>query len=102
MLWVRPLASLAARPLPGTQGATDGVAFWSPDGGSLAFFAGGELRRLRLSDGTVQRICAMPGPGNAGACSVSLGGIPLDWPAANNIRLCCFHPERFTSAKSDR
>ena len=75
MLWVRPLASLAARPLPGTQGATDGVAFWSPDGGSLAFFAGGELRRLRLSDGTVQRICAMPGPGNAGA----------DWNADGTI-----------------
>src|SRR5205085_11156247 len=28
-LWLRPLADLAARPLPGTENATD--PFWSPD-----------------------------------------------------------------------
>jgi Tol biopolymer transport system component len=75
MLWVRPLESLTARPLAGTEGATSDVPVWSPDGRSLGFFAGGELRRLSLADGTVQRICAMPSPGTAGA----------DWNAAGTI-----------------
>ena len=65
MLWVRPLESLTARPLAGTEGATSDIPAWSPDGRSLAFFAGGELRRLSLADGTVQRICAMPALGTA-------------------------------------
>ena len=75
MLWVRPLESLTARPLAGTEGATGEIPAWSPDGRSLAFFAKGELRRLSLADGTVQRICAMPSPGNGGA----------DWNAAGTI-----------------
>ena len=48
MLWVRPLESLTSRPLAGTEGATSDIPAWSPDGRSLAFFAGGELRRLGL------------------------------------------------------
>ena len=67
MLWTRPLDSLIARPLAGTEGVEQGIPVWSPDGRQLAFFAGGELRRLSLVDGTVERICAMPGPGNTGA-----------------------------------
>ena len=64
MLWVRSLDALEARPLVGTE---DGILpFWSPDGGSLAFFAGNELRRLSLTDGTVQRICTVPGGGLGG------------------------------------
>jgi Tol biopolymer transport system component len=64
MLWTRPLESLTARPLPGTGGA--GGPFWSPDGRFVGFFAEGELRKLSLADGTVQRICALPGPGDWG------------------------------------
>jgi Tol biopolymer transport system component len=75
MLWVRPLESLTTRPLAGTEGATSDIPVWSPDGRSLGFFAGGELRKLNLADGTVQRICAMPSPGNAGA----------DWNEAGTI-----------------
>jgi Tol biopolymer transport system component len=75
MLWVRPLDSLTARPLTGTEGATSDVPVWSPDGGSLAFFVAGELRRLSLSNGTVQRICAMPSGGNGGT----------SWNAAGTI-----------------
>jgi Tol biopolymer transport system component len=66
MLWVRPLESLTARPLPGTEGADGGIPFWSPDGRHVVFFAGGEVRKLSLADGTVQRICALPSPGNLG------------------------------------
>jgi Tol biopolymer transport system component len=57
-LWIRPLDSLEARPLSGTDEGGD--PFWSPDGTSVAFFAGNELRKLSLSSGTVQRICALP------------------------------------------
>jgi eukaryotic-like serine/threonine-protein kinase len=45
-VWVRPLTSLDARPLEGTEGGTS--MFWSPDGRSLAFFAGGKLKRVDI------------------------------------------------------
>src|SRR5262249_44178458 len=45
-LWIRPLDSLAARPLEGTEGAT--FPFWSPDGRSLGFFRGGAARIFRV------------------------------------------------------
>jgi Tol biopolymer transport system component len=57
-LWIRALQSPEARPLSGTEGATG--PFWSPDGGSIAFAAAGELKRLTLAGGTVQTICALP------------------------------------------
>jgi serine/threonine-protein kinase len=46
-LVVRELASLSARILPGTSGATDPV--FSPDGGSIAFRQGGALHRVALN-----------------------------------------------------
>jgi Tol biopolymer transport system component len=58
-LWLRPLDSTEARPLPGTLGAGGGF-FWSPDGTELAFPAEGELRKVALSSGTVQRLCKLP------------------------------------------
>src|SRR5215472_3826463 len=38
LLWVRPLDSLQAQPLVGTEGA--GYPFWSPDSRYIGFFAG--------------------------------------------------------------
>ena len=63
-LWVRSLESLVSRELPGTEDAT--LPFWSPDSQSLAFFASGELRRVNLAGGGVQRLCALPGGFTAG------------------------------------
>jgi serine/threonine protein kinase len=57
-LWLRPLDSPDTRMMPGTEGA--GSPFWSPDSASLAFVAGGEIKRLALADRTVQRICLLP------------------------------------------
>jgi hypothetical protein len=49
MLWLRPLDALTARPLPGTEGGT--FTFWSPDSKSLAFSAGGKLKRIAIAGG---------------------------------------------------
>ena len=57
-LWIRPLESLNARPLAGTEGGY--LPAWSPDGRSVAFVAQHEIRRLSLADGTVQRVCTVP------------------------------------------
>ena len=49
MLWVRSLDSLAARVLPGTEGA--GHPFWSADSRTLGFFAGGGLQSIDAQGG---------------------------------------------------
>jgi Tol biopolymer transport system component len=53
-VWLRPLGSLDARPIAGTDGA-DGL-FWSPDSRFLAFTAGGNLQRVDLGGGGSQTI----------------------------------------------
>ncbi len=60
-IWIRPLDELAARPLPGTEGAR--AHFWSPDSRSIGFFARGKLRKISLSGGPPQDICDAPGAG---------------------------------------
>jgi Tol biopolymer transport system component len=54
-LWVRPIDSLEARPLAATNGAI--LPFWSPDGSSIGFFAGGKLKRVPAAGGPPQVIC---------------------------------------------
>jgi eukaryotic-like serine/threonine-protein kinase len=49
-LWVRSLDALENKVLPGTDDAH--YPFWSPDGRSLAFFAGGKLKRTSVDGGT--------------------------------------------------
>jgi eukaryotic-like serine/threonine-protein kinase len=51
-LWVRPLDSFAAQPLPGTDGASH--PFWSPDSASVGFFADSKLKRIDIVDGARQ------------------------------------------------
>lgn len=64
-IWVRPLSSFDARPLPGTERASS--LFWSPDGASIAFFVRGKLQRLDLAGGVPVPLCEMPaGIGYAG------------------------------------
>jgi len=54
-LWLRPLEDLQWEPLAGTAGAS--YPFWSPDGRSIGFFAGGKLRRFDLTSGGVRTLC---------------------------------------------
>ena len=57
-LWLRPLNSESARPLPGTEEAEQ--PFWFPDGRSVGFFAQEKLRRIGLAGGPPQDIASMP------------------------------------------
>src|SRR5204862_2709198 len=66
-IFLRPLASLEARPLLGTDGARS--LFWSPDGRSLAFFARGKLQRIDVegAESAVPICDVRPGIGYAGS-----------------------------------
>ena len=64
MLWVRPLAALDARALPGTERAT--FPFWSPDSRYIGFFAAGKLKKIPVSGGPPIDVCdAAQGVGGA-------------------------------------
>ena len=58
-LWLRPLDSLDAQPLRGTEGASR--PFWSPDSQYLAFFAAGKLRKVAVVGGPPSDIHNFPG-----------------------------------------
>jgi eukaryotic-like serine/threonine-protein kinase len=57
-LFLRPLDSLEARPLQGTEGAI--FPFWSPDSRYLAFFAEGKLKKIDLSGAPPVTLCDAP------------------------------------------
>jgi len=55
MLWVRPLDSLVALPLSGTEDADQ--PFWLPDNRFLAFVSHGRLGKIDASGGAPQAVC---------------------------------------------
>ena len=56
-LWVHSLDEATARLLPETEGA--GTPFWSPNGRSIAFFQGDELRRMDVAGGPPLSVCKL-------------------------------------------
>jgi Tol biopolymer transport system component/predicted Ser/Thr protein kinase len=61
-LWLRPMDSVEARPLPGTEGASgDCRPIWSPDSRYVAFFVGRKLKRVPVAGGPAQTICDADG-----------------------------------------
>jgi serine/threonine-protein kinase len=64
-LFLRSLDSFDAAPIPGTDGAR--YPFFSPDGQSVAFFAGGKLKRVSIQGGSPVSICDVPVVGRGGA-----------------------------------
>ena len=58
-IWLRETSALDAQPVSGTEGAAGSPA-WSPDGSSLAFFAGGTLRTVSAGGGTPIRLADAP------------------------------------------
>src|SRR5262249_9769382 len=57
-IWIRPMDALDARRLEGTEFAL--YPFWSPDSRSIAFFAGGKLKKIDIDGGTAQVVCDAP------------------------------------------
>jgi eukaryotic-like serine/threonine-protein kinase len=77
LLYVRPLNSSVATPLPGTEGAM--YPFWSPDSKDIGFFVPGKLKRINAAGGPPQAICdATNGRGG----SWSREGVIVFTPAA--------------------
>lgn len=62
-LFIRPLDSLNARDLAGTEAAT--YPFWSPDSRFIGFFAEGKLKRIDVTSGLPTVICNI-GAGRGG------------------------------------
>ena len=54
-IWIRPVDSLTAYPLAGTEGVT-GRPFWSPDSRYLAYFDGRQLKKIPVAGGPSQTI----------------------------------------------
>jgi Tol biopolymer transport system component/DNA-binding winged helix-turn-helix (wHTH) protein len=105
-IWLRPVATLAATPIQGTEGGS--FPFWSPDSRSIGFFADGKLKRVQITGGPPvvladapagnggswsrdNVILFAPGPSQTGLLRVSsAGGIPtvattLDKTAAEDV-----------------
>jgi eukaryotic-like serine/threonine-protein kinase len=79
-LWLRPLDSVHARPLPETAGGD--YPFWSPDSKSLAFFSlNGRLMRIDITGGPAVELCVCAGSGG----SWSRDGVIL-FAAAGGLR----------------
>src|SRR5438128_2827214 len=58
LLWIRPLDSINAQPLSGTEEAT--LPFWSPDSRFIGFFAAGKLKKIEVTGGPPQTLCNTP------------------------------------------
>jgi len=56
-LLIRAIDSLEIRPLAGTDTGNASFPFWSPDSRSVAFFAGGKLKRLDITGGPPLTLC---------------------------------------------
>jgi serine/threonine protein kinase len=56
-IWVRPLGSLEARPLPGSENDGGTPYFWSPDSRFLVFWTGEKLVKIDISGGPRQPLC---------------------------------------------
>jgi Tol biopolymer transport system component/predicted Ser/Thr protein kinase len=65
LVWLRDFDEVAARPLPGTENGE--FPFWSPDSGSVAFFAEGKLKKIRASGGPIQVVAEDVGDSRGGS-----------------------------------
>jgi len=61
-LWIRPLDSLEAHPLPDSGSTTNPAPFfWSPDSHYIVFAAGSKLKKIAVSGGPAQTLCDIAG-----------------------------------------
>jgi hypothetical protein len=64
LLWLRPLDSFLAKPLPGTEDAR--YPFWSPESNFIGFFAQDKLKKIDLAGSLAEPLCNVSGPGIRG------------------------------------
>ncbi|HXQ25319.1 MAG TPA: protein kinase [Candidatus Acidoferrales bacterium] len=62
-IYLRPMDSAEARPVPGTEGAID--PFFSPDGQWLGFFADGKLKKIPVNGAVAQTLGDVVNPHGA-------------------------------------
>ena len=82
VLWERSLSSQMAQQLDGTAGAAH--PFWSPDGSSIGFFAGGKLLRIAATGGPVTTIADAP---NSRGGSWGVNDVIVFAPEFNNAMM---------------
>ena len=100
-VWVRPIDSLEARPLPGTEGAypTGGDRLsWSPDSADILFTAQGKLKKVSVTGGPPQALAEVPGNtraswGSGGVILIAPGGGIQRVPAAGGVPVPVTKPE---------
>ncbi len=56
-LWLRPMNSIAAQALPGTEIGNASFPFWSTDSRFVAFFAERKLKKIDATGGVPQTLC---------------------------------------------
>jgi Tol biopolymer transport system component len=61
VLWIRPIDSLTAQSLAGTDGA--GFPFWSPDSRFVGYFSNNKLLKIDVTGGPPQSVCTCNGRG---------------------------------------
>ncbi len=82
LIWVRPMNSLEAQPIPGTE--TSVRPFWSPDSRYLAFVINGQVKKIAATGGPVQLIGEAKG--TADGTWGRRGVILLDGSARDSIQ----------------
>lgn len=97
-LWLRPLDSLEARPLPGTEGGNG--PFWSPDGKSIGFVTDKKLKRIEIQGGVPQNLCDVSvvefqgaSWGGHGVILFSDGGVIRSVPASGGAATAVTAPD---------
>jgi hypothetical protein len=50
-IWIRPIDSLEATPLPGTESPNQPGVFWSPDSQFIGFASGDVLKKINVHGG---------------------------------------------------
>ena len=66
-IWLRSIDALQAEEMAGSEGAS--ALFWAPNSQQLAFVTRSALKKLRVSDGTVQTLCDTCQPTGGGTWS---------------------------------
>src|SRR5262249_49748448 len=77
-IWLRPIDSLDAHSLPGTEGVA-GVC-WSPDGQYIGFTVGGRVKKMSISGGRPEAV-SIDKPEMRGG----IGSTWLSWGTAGTI-----------------